>query len=88
MKEKPKRRTDIVNEIVEDETIIYDPRNHNVHHLNPMAGVIWELLDGNHTLQEITEEVVSALGADPVQVGEDVTKTLEEFQRKGLLEGV
>lgn len=87
MKGKPKRRTDIVNEIVEDETIIYDPRNHNVHHLNPMAGVIWELCDGGHTPKEIAEEVVSALEADPVQVERDVTKTLEEFQRKGLLEG-
>ena len=86
MKERPKTRIDLINETVEDEVVIYDPKNHNVHHLNPMAGIIWELLDGNHTPKEIAEEVISVLETDPVQVERDVTKTIEEFQRKGLLE--
>jgi radical SAM protein with 4Fe4S-binding SPASM domain len=88
MKEKPTKRRDIINEIVEDETVIYDPKNHNVHHLNPVAGVIWDLCDGNHDAKEIAEEIVDALEADPSQVEGDVTKTIEEFQNKGLLEEV
>ncbi|HHT9155566.1 MAG TPA: PqqD family peptide modification chaperone, partial [Candidatus Tripitaka sp. YC43] len=88
MEERPKTRIDLINETVEEEVVIYDPKNHNLHHLNPMAGVIWELCDGNHTPEEITEEVVSVLETDPVQVERDVTKTIEEFQRKGLLEVV
>jgi len=88
MKERPKTRIDLVNETVEDEVVIYDPKNHNVHHLNPMAGVIWELCDGNHTPKEISEEILGILEASPTQVEKDVTKTLEGFQRKGLLEGV
>lgn len=86
MKERPKTRIDLVNETVEDEMVIYDPKNHNVHHLNPMAGVIWELCNGGHTPQEILEEILGELEANPTQVEKDVTKTLEEFQRKGLLE--
>ena len=86
MKERPKTRIDLINETVEDEVVIYDPKNHNVHHMNPMAGIIWELCDGNHTPKEIAEEVISVLETDPVQVERDVTKTIEEFQRKGLLE--
>lgn len=88
MKERPKRRIDLINEDVEDESVIYDPKNHNVHHLNPMASIIWELCDGNHTPQEISEEIVDVLEGDPAQVEGDVTKTLGEFQEKGLLEGV
>ncbi|HLA38073.1 MAG TPA: PqqD family peptide modification chaperone [Candidatus Brocadiales bacterium] len=88
MKERPKIRIDLINETVEEEVVIYDPKNHNLHHLNPMAGVIWELCDGNHTPKEIAEEVVSVLETDPVQVERDVTKTIEEFQSKGLLEVV
>lgn len=86
MKERPKKRKDIINEIVEDETVIYDPRNHNVHHLNPVAGVIWDLCDGSHTTKEIAEEILEVLEADQSQVEGDVTKTIEEFQSKGLLE--
>ncbi len=86
MKERPKKREDIINEIVEDETVIYDPKNHNVHHLNPVAGVIWDLCDGSHTAKEIVEEIVDVLEADQSQVEGDVTKTIEEFQSKGLLE--
>jgi radical SAM protein with 4Fe4S-binding SPASM domain len=86
MKERPKKRKDIINEIVEDETVIYDPKNHNVHHLNPVAGVIWDLCDGSHTAKEIAEEIVDVLESDQSQVEGDVTKTIEEFQSKGLLE--
>ncbi len=88
MKENPKKRGDIINEIVEDETVIYDPKNHNVHHLNPVAGVIWDLCDGSHTAKEIADEIVNVLEADPSQVEGDVTKTIEELQSKGLLEEV
>ena len=88
MKERPKKRGDIINEIVEYETVIYDPKNHNVHHLNPVAGVIWDLCDGSHTAKEIAKEIVNVLEANPSQVEGDVTKTIEEFQSKGLLEEV
>ena len=88
MKERLRKRQDIINEIIEDETVIYDPKNHNVHHLNPVAGVIWDLCDGNHDAKGIAQEIVDALEADPSQVERDVTKTIEEFQSKGLLEEV
>ncbi|MCP4366424.1 MAG: radical SAM protein [Planctomycetes bacterium] len=86
VEEKPKRRTDIINEDVEDETVIYDPKSHNVHHLNPIAGVIWVLCDGNHTTKQITEEIVAVLDAEPSQVERDVTKIIEDFQGKDLLD--
>ncbi len=57
-----------------------------MHHLNPVAGVIWDLCDGSHTAKEIAEEIVDVLEADQPQVEGDVTKTIEEFQSKGLLE--
>ena len=88
MVEKPKRRADIINEDVDDETIIYDPKSHNVHHLNPIAGVIWELCDGNRTTREIAEKIVGVLKADPSQVERDVNKTIQDLQEKGLLEEV
>ena len=40
-----KKRPDLLVEEIEDEVVIYDPRTHRVHHLNPMASIIWELCD-------------------------------------------
>ena len=88
MKERPKKRGDIVSGDVDDETVIYDSRNHNVHHLNLLGSVIWDLCDGNHTVKDITKEIVDVLKADHVQVERDVTKMIGEFQGKGLLEEV
>lgn len=88
MGERPKRRTDIINEEIDDEVVIYDPKSHNVHHLNPMAGVIWNLCDGRHTAKKIAGEIVASLKADPSQVEADVAKIIEEFRGKGLLEKV
>jgi hypothetical protein len=88
MKERPKKRGDIVNGDVGDELVIYDTKNDNVHHMNLLASVIWDLCDGNHTAKEITEEIVDVLKADPSQVEGDVSKMIEEFQGKGLLEEV
>ena len=88
MNERPKKRGDIVNGDVGDEIVIYDSGNDNVHHLNLLASVIWDLCDGSHTVKDMTEEIVDVLKADPVQVEKDVTKMIEEFQGKGLLEEV
>jgi len=88
MEERPKKVGDIIDEIVEDETIIYDPRNHHVHHLNPVAGVIWDLCDGSHTTKDIAKEIINVLEADPSQVEGDVNKTIGELHSKGLLEEV
>jgi radical SAM protein with 4Fe4S-binding SPASM domain len=88
MDERPKKRGDIVNGDAGDEVVLYDSRNDNVHHMNLLAGVIWDLCDGNHTVKDITEEIVDVLNADPVQVERDVTKMIEDFQGKGLLEEV
>ncbi len=86
MEKKPKRRIDVASEDIYDEIVIYDPQSHNGHHLNPMAGVVWELCDGNHTAKEIAEEIGTVLEAEPSQVAGDVIKTIKEFQGKGLLE--
>ncbi len=88
MKERPRKRGDIVNGDVGDEIVIYDSGNDNVHHLNLLASVIWDLCDGSHTAKEIADEIVNVLKADPLQVEVDVTKMIEEFQGKGLLEEV
>ncbi len=81
-----KKRSDLLIEEIEDEVVIYDPRTHYVHHLNPMASIIWELFDVLPNSTDITKEIVAVLRADPSNVEKDVQETLGNLQRKGLLE--
>ncbi len=81
-----KKRTDLLVEEIEDEVVIYDPRTHRVHHLNPMASIIWELFDVSVSPQEIVKEIVDALKTDSSTVEKDVQETLKHLQERGLLE--
>ena len=81
-----KKRTDILVEEIEDEVVIYDPRTHYVHHLNPMASIIWELFDVSVSPQEIVKEIVDSLNAESQKVEKDVQETLKQLQKKRLLE--
>ncbi len=80
-----KKRSDLLIEEIEDEVVIYDPKTHYVHHLNPMASIIWDLIDVSPHPGDIAKEIVSVLKTDPSNVEKDVQETLGNLQRKGLL---
>ena len=81
-----KKRSDLLVEEIEDEIVIYDPRTHCVHHLNPMASIIWELYDVSPNQKDIAKEIVDVLKTDSSNVEKDVLETLGQLQGKGLLE--
>src|SRR5690349_16917533 len=57
-----------------------------IHALNPTARLIWDLCDGTHTVAEIEAALRAAFevpAETDLQV--DISRTLEVFQRKGLL---
>jgi hypothetical protein len=83
---KIRRRVDILAEEVDEETVLFDPRNKNIYALNQMASIIWELCDGEHTPTEISAEISSVLNVDLGRVLNDVLKTVGDFLDKGLVE--
>jgi len=80
------KRLDILVEKIDEEIVIYDPQTHHIHHLNPMATIVWELCDVSQSPQDITREIADTLKADPSKVEKDVSETLDQFQKKGLVE--
>jgi hypothetical protein len=54
----PHRNSDVRGTLLEDgHLILLDPQTSWAHTLNPMAAVIWEFSDGEHTLTEIANEI-------------------------------
>jgi hypothetical protein len=50
------------------------------HILNSVAGRIWDLLTGEHTVQEIAQTIASEYGEDADRVRQDVIETLDGLQ--------
>lgn len=84
---KPKMRADVVFRRLGDEFAILDPREHQVHILNPSSAAVWVLCDGEHDLGQIVAEVTEAFGVDPgTPVRRDVEEAVASFRDRGLLE--
>ena len=86
MSENPKLRADVLTRDVDDEILIYDPKNGEVFLLNATAAAIIELCDGHTPIPSIVQEIVKALAADPETVQKDVNKILLDMKQKGILE--
>ncbi len=83
---KFRKKSHILSEGLDDEKALYDPKTQNTYALNPMATVIWDLCDGEHTPAQIAEEILSVLEADPSRVLSDVIRTVNDFFEKDLVE--
>jgi hypothetical protein len=84
---KPCRKPGITSRTIGRETILSSGTDAGIHILNPTAKLIWDLCDGQHTLAEI-EQAMRVSFAIPAHqsITEDIRQTLDELQRKGLLE--
>jgi hypothetical protein len=55
--------------------------------LNKTATLIWRLLDGHHSVEEIIELVCKECeGADPRQVEEDTVRLLQDFAARNAID--
>ncbi len=59
----PERRIDLILQCLDDELLVYDPRDHRVHCLNATARAVWEHCDGRTPVEAIAREVARELGA-------------------------
>lgn len=84
----PKVRDELVFRSLDDEWVVYDPHGQQLHVMNRTAAIVWLCCTGELTLDDIAGQVSRAFD-DQVpldQVERDVTRVLDEFAEKGLLE--
>ena len=82
---RPKQRPGVWRRQTEDEVALYDPENGTVHIVNDTALAIWDLCDGTTTPDEMILAICELFGMHRDVVLEDVQRTLEEFDRAGLV---
>jgi hypothetical protein len=83
---KPAVRGDLVVVQLDDETLITNPDSDDHHVLNGPATIIWNCLDGESTLEEVSADLADAFGIDAEVARRDVLLLVRRLVRADLLE--
>lgn len=83
----PARAADVLSIELGDETLLYRPTSGGVHRLDPVGSVVWRLLDGDATVDELVGDLAAAFAADPTVVRADVHVLVEGLAEASLLAG-
>jgi methyltransferase-like protein len=83
--QRPNRRTEFEERVVEGEMVVMDKESEQIHQLNQTASFIWQRCDGEHERQQIAEELAEAFDVDAETAQQDVADTLEKLEEIGLL---
>lgn len=80
------RRATLAWRRVGDEAVVLDIQGKVLRGLNLTAWHVWEMLDGTHSLGEITADVAATFAISDERAGSDVFAFVAELQRAGLIE--
>lgn len=81
-----KRRDEVSMTISGEEALLVDERTGSVHVVNQTAGRIWELCDGEPTLEQVAARLAEFYGIDSSEVRDDVEAMLVTFRDLGIVE--
>jgi hypothetical protein len=72
---------------LEGEAVLLDPAEGCTYNLNRVGTLIWKLLDGNHTTNDIASVICQEFEVEHEQALQDVEKMLTELLNNNLLLG-
>jgi PqqD family protein of HPr-rel-A system len=85
--ERPKVREDLTVVELDGEAVIYDERNGDLHRLNQTATLVFSLLDGSATVEELARDISEAYGMDDEEVIAQVRELAAQLAASHLLAG-
>lgn len=83
---RPRRREDLLTQRVDDDEIVLDQQGQRVHQLNKVAAFILRHCDGEHTVADIVEAVLSGFEVDITKAKNDVAAAVHQLQELGLIQ--
>jgi len=86
MNDTPKRKEHLAVEPMDDGLFVADFANARLHTLNPTAAAIWEMCDGDHSIESIASLIAEHFQLSLGDVHRDVQRIVGELNREGLLE--
>jgi pyrroloquinoline quinone biosynthesis protein D len=83
---RPRRRADVVLQDVGGEAILIDPHTDEAHVLNGSAARLWQLCDGERTIDELAAEFGAVYDLSAADVIDDVREVIGELVKLKLIE--
>jgi PqqD family protein of HPr-rel-A system len=83
---RPRKRSDVLELDMGDGVVLYDGDSRLVHHLNPTASVVWQLADGEASVDQLAREIAEELSLDLAETRQQVAGLVSELDALGLVE--
>jgi hypothetical protein len=78
------RRAELVIQVVDNETIVYDLKSHKAHCLNQTSALVWKHCDGKQTAEQLARQVGAETGT---KLSPEVVRlAVEQLEKCKLLE--
>lgn len=77
--------TVVLREEFDDSAVLFDPDTGEGYGLNPVGIFVWKLLDGEHTVEQIKNQVSGGFRNIEEQAGEQIEGFLEDLLENGLV---
>jgi len=74
--------------LIEGEAVILSLETKVLRGLNPVGSRVWELIDGQRSVEEIITAIVQEFDVTPQAAAEDVKRFVQELLDKGLATSV
>ncbi|HEU4915163.1 MAG TPA: PqqD family protein [Acidimicrobiia bacterium] len=81
----PLRRGEVFQQTGQTGTAVYEAESDGLHVLNASAFAIWELCDGQTTLQEMAAAIAELTGLEIDVAATEVAATIEVLSQLGLV---
>jgi len=81
----PKSNPDIIGRVVDNEAVLVMPKQGKVKVLNEVGAAIWELIDGERSIQQIATELCTQFEIDPSTAEADTIKFIADLYEKELV---
>lgn len=81
----PRKKAGVMAQQVLDEMVLYDGNTEMGYSLNASARSIWDLCDGERSLEAICDEIAKDLDIQADLLHEDVKTTVKDLMELGLL---
>ena len=82
---RPVKCMDVLELDMGDGLILYNRDGDLVHHLNPSAGIVWQLCDGSASVSELGDDIAETYGLDPGEVESQIASVIADFEALGLV---
>lgn len=83
---KPRRMSAFRLERIDDELLLYHPTQSTIMYCNPSASLIWQLCDGERSVEEIIALLSTAYEQPVETMSAEVTTTLQQFHKHRAIE--